>query len=40
MHDLAAPYALDSLDPEESALFEAHLETCSRCRSQLAEMRE
>jgi hypothetical protein len=40
MHDLVAPYALDALDPHESALFEAHLESCSRCRSQLADMTE
>ena len=40
MHDLVAPYALDALDPDELAAFEAHLESCSRCRQELTELQE
>ncbi len=40
VHDLAAPYALDALDPEEAARFEAHLDNCARCRAELADLGE
>lgn len=30
-------YALGSLDPDEAAALEAHLQTCESCRSELAE---
>lgn len=36
MHDLVAPYALDALESEEQREFEAHLETCAKCREELA----
>lgn len=35
LHDLSAPYALDSLEPLERVRFEAHLETCSRCQHEV-----
>lgn len=35
LHELAAAYALDALDPDERAAFEAHLERCERCRAEL-----
>jgi len=38
LHDLVAPYALDALDPGEREAFERHLEACTRCRDQLAEL--
>jgi anti-sigma-K factor RskA len=37
---LAAPYALDTLDGEERAAFEAHLAQCAQCRGELASFRE
>lgn len=36
IHSLIAPYALDALDADERARFEAHLEHCTECRSELA----
>lgn len=41
-HDLdeLSAYALGSLDAEESARVEAHLESCAGCRSELAELRQ
>lgn len=36
MHDLVAAYALDALESEEQRGFEAHLETCAKCREELA----
>jgi len=36
IHDLAAPYALDALDPEEEREFERHLAACPRCREAVA----
>jgi anti-sigma factor RsiW len=36
LHTLSAPYALDALSADERARFEAHLETCERCREELA----
>lgn len=38
LHDLVGAYALDALDDEERRQFEAHLETCERCRTELAEL--
>lgn len=34
--ELIPAYALGSLDPEETALVARHLETCARCRTELA----
>ena len=34
-HDLTAAYALDALDADERARYEAHLATCERCREEL-----
>jgi anti-sigma factor RsiW len=36
LHTLSAPYALDALTPDERERFEEHLETCERCRGELA----
>jgi cell wall-associated NlpC family hydrolase len=36
VHDLSAAYALDALDAEERAAFEAHLGGCARCQEELA----
>lgn len=36
LHSLIAPYALDSLDPDERNRFEAHLEQCTDCQTELA----
>jgi anti-sigma-K factor RskA len=38
--DMAAAYALDALDAEEAAFFEAHLAECDQCRAEVAELRE
>ncbi len=38
--ELAAPYALGSLDPGERAEFERHLETCASCRVEVQSFRE
>jgi len=40
LHTLSAPYALDALTDEERARFEAHLETCERCRAELAGLQD
>ena len=40
IHDLAAAYALDALDPEERWTYERHLDTCERCRAEAAMLRE
>jgi anti-sigma factor RsiW len=40
LHDLSALYALDVLDADERARFEAHLATCDRCTEDLAGLRE
>ncbi|MCB0968237.1 MAG: anti-sigma factor [Ilumatobacter sp.] len=37
LHHLAAAYALDALDPDERAAFEAHLEHCESCRADVAD---
>ncbi|QDP94895.1 anti-sigma factor [Microlunatus elymi] len=36
-HQLLAAYALDALDADERAQFEAHLETCADCRRDLTD---
>jgi hypothetical protein len=38
--DLLGAYALDALEPDEVELLERHLETCPRCRAELAGHRE
>jgi anti-sigma-K factor RskA len=40
LHELAAPYALDALEPDERERFERHLDECERCSAQLAELQE
>jgi anti-sigma-K factor RskA len=40
IHELSAGYALDALDPEERAAFEAHLAGCERCREEVASFWE
>ena len=35
IHELTAGYALDALDPDERARFEAHLPAASRCQEEL-----
>ena len=40
LHDLAAAYALDALDPEDRWTYERHLDTCDRCRKEVASLRE
>lgn len=37
--DLVGAYVLDALGPEETELFEAHLEQCADCRREVAELR-
>jgi anti-sigma-K factor RskA len=38
--ELAAAYALGTLDPEERAEFERHLETCASCRAEVQSFHE
>jgi anti-sigma-K factor RskA len=40
LHDLAAAYALDALDPEDRWTHERHLDECERCRDEVAKLRE
>ena len=40
LHDDAAAYALDALDPVEQAEFERHLAGCADCTAEVAELRE
>lgn len=40
IHDLASAYALDALDPEDRWTYERHLDTCDRCREEVAILRE
>jgi anti-sigma factor RsiW len=40
LHELSALYALDVLDRDERARFEAHLVDCRRCRDQLGELQD
>jgi anti-sigma-K factor RskA len=40
IHDQAAAYALDALDPEDRWTYERHLDTCDRCRQEVAALRD
>ncbi len=40
IHDQAAAYALDALDPEDRWTYERHLDTCDRCREEVATLRD
>jgi len=40
IHELTAGYALDSLDEDERRAYEEHLESCERCREDLASFWE
>lgn len=38
MHDYVAAYALDALEPDESARLGQHLDTCTMCQEELANL--
>jgi anti-sigma factor RsiW len=40
LHTLSAPYALDALTREDRERFEEHLDSCERCRSELAGLHD
>jgi anti-sigma-K factor RskA len=40
LHDLAAAYALNALDPEDRWTYERHLDVCERCQAEVATLRE
>jgi len=40
IHALSGAYAVDALDPEERAMFEAHLGSCAACQAEVASLRE
>lgn len=40
IHDLTAAYALNALDRDEEAEYEAHLDACEPCRRELWSLRE
>ena len=40
LHSLAAPYALDALEPDERRRFEKHLKGCARCAAEVRELSE
>jgi anti-sigma-K factor RskA len=40
IHEEAAAYALDALDPEDRWTYERHLDTCTRCREEVATLRD
>lgn len=40
LHDLAPLFAIDALDQEETAEFEAHLARCGRCRDEVRRYQE
>ncbi|QTD97587.1 anti-sigma factor [Streptomyces cyanogenus] len=40
LHSLAAPYALDALEPGERRRFEKHLAGCDRCTAEVRELAE
>jgi anti-sigma factor RsiW len=40
LHEQVAAYALDALDADERDTFEAHLDGCERCRTELAGLTE
>ncbi|MEV0980265.1 anti-sigma factor [Streptomyces sp. NPDC049915] len=39
-HSLAAPYALDALEPAERVRFEKHLARCPRCAAEVRDLAE
>ncbi|MET7700379.1 zf-HC2 domain-containing protein, partial [Streptomyces sp. NPDC005485] len=39
-HSLAAPYALDALEPAERRRFERHLRRCTRCAAEVRALAE
>ncbi|MFF9212335.1 MULTISPECIES: anti-sigma factor domain-containing protein [unclassified Streptomyces] len=39
-HSLAAPYALDALEPAERIRFERHLARCARCAAEVRDLTE
>ncbi|MFF6993947.1 anti-sigma factor domain-containing protein [Streptomyces sp. NPDC008313] len=40
LHSLAAPYALDALEPAERHRFERHLAGCERCAAEVRDLAE
>ncbi|MFC4505433.1 MULTISPECIES: anti-sigma factor [Streptomyces] len=40
LHSLAAPYALDALEPDERRRFEKHLRKCDRCAAEVRALAE
>ncbi|GAB2886044.1 anti-sigma factor [Streptomyces deserti] len=40
LHSLAAPYALDALEPAERVRFERHLKNCDRCGAEVRALSE
>ncbi|WP_330303476.1 MULTISPECIES: anti-sigma factor [unclassified Streptomyces] len=40
LHSLAAPYALDALEPDERRRFERHLRGCPRCTAEVRALAE
>ncbi len=38
LHSLAAPYALDALEPAERVRFEKHLASCARCAAEVRDL--
>jgi len=40
LHSLTGVYALDALEADEAAAFEAHLPMCPACRQEVAELQE
>ncbi|MFE9775455.1 anti-sigma factor domain-containing protein [Streptomyces sp. NPDC005931] len=40
LHSLAAPYALDALEPAERVRFERHLGSCERCAAEVRALAE
>lgn len=40
LHSLAAPYALDALEPGERRRFEKHLSDCDRCTAEVRALSE
>ena len=40
IHSLAAPYALDALEPPERVRFERHLKGCDRCAAEVRALSE
>ncbi|GGW49012.1 hypothetical protein GCM10010503_27300 [Streptomyces lucensis JCM 4490] len=40
LHSLAAPYALDALEPGERRRFDKHLQDCDRCTAEVRDLSE